>query len=71
MASAYIVGAVRTAGGRNKGRLSGVHPAEHPTVISMGPTGAFVWAAALDADTENPIPAAMARPAVRNTVLLP
>jgi len=28
MASAYIVGAVRTAGGRNKGRLSGIHPAD-------------------------------------------
>jgi acetyl-CoA acetyltransferase family protein len=28
MASAFIVGAVRTAGGRNKGRLSGVHPAD-------------------------------------------
>ncbi len=28
MASAYIVGAVRTAGGRNKGRLSGLHPAD-------------------------------------------
>ena len=26
--AAYIVGAVRTAGGRNKGRLSGVHPAD-------------------------------------------
>lgn len=28
MATAYIVGAVRTAGGRNKGKLSGVHPAD-------------------------------------------
>jgi acetyl-CoA acetyltransferase family protein len=27
-AAAYIAGAVRTAGGRNKGRLSGVHPAD-------------------------------------------
>ena len=26
--TAYIIGAVRTAGGRNKGRLSGVHPAD-------------------------------------------
>ena len=26
--TAYIVGAVRTAGGRNKGRLSGMHPAD-------------------------------------------
>jgi acetyl-CoA acetyltransferase family protein len=26
--AAYIVGAVRTAGGRNKGRLSGMHPAD-------------------------------------------
>jgi acetyl-CoA acetyltransferase family protein len=26
--AAYIVGAVRTAGGKNKGRLSGVHPAD-------------------------------------------
>ena len=28
MAQAFIVGAVRTAGGRNKGRLAGVHPAD-------------------------------------------
>ena len=28
MAEAYIVGAVRTAGGRRKGRLAGVHPAD-------------------------------------------
>jgi acetyl-CoA acetyltransferase family protein len=28
MAAGYIVGAVRTAGGRNKGRLSRVHPAD-------------------------------------------
>jgi acetyl-CoA acetyltransferase family protein len=28
MVAAYIAGAVRTAGGRNKGRLSGVHPAD-------------------------------------------
>jgi acetyl-CoA C-acetyltransferase len=28
MAAAYIVGAVRTAGGRNKGRLSRMHPAD-------------------------------------------
>jgi acetyl-CoA C-acetyltransferase len=28
MATAYIAGAVRTAGGRNKGRLSAVHPAD-------------------------------------------
>ena len=26
--TAYIIGAVRTAGGRNKGRLSGLHPAD-------------------------------------------
>jgi acetyl-CoA acetyltransferase len=28
MAAAYIVGAVRSAGGRNKGRLSRMHPAD-------------------------------------------
>jgi acetyl-CoA C-acetyltransferase len=28
MAEAYIVEAVRTAGGRRKGALSGVHPAD-------------------------------------------
>jgi acetyl-CoA C-acetyltransferase len=28
MAEAFIAGAVRTAGGRNKGRLAGVHPAD-------------------------------------------
>ena len=28
MADAYIVEAVRTAGGRRNGRLSGVHPAD-------------------------------------------
>jgi acetyl-CoA acetyltransferase family protein len=28
MVAAYLVGAVRTAGGRNKGRLSGIHPAD-------------------------------------------
>jgi len=28
MVAAYIAGAVRTAGGRNKGRLSGLHPAD-------------------------------------------
>ena len=33
MADAYIVGAIRTATGRKKGRLSGIHPVDMGAIV--------------------------------------
>ena len=44
MTDAYIVGAVRSAGGRKNGRLSKIHPIDlGAEVVSMAVDGATVW----------------------------